>query len=404
MSASATVPAAAAAATAAGLVPIVGRPMKLLFCGLEFPDGARCTAAALAGCPDEDGIRVVTCAREDVAREIVDADMAVPLMTRLDAATIAKGERLRLVLQFGVGLEGVDRAACSARGVALARIPSERTGNAASTAEMAVYLLLAAMRRHEQLASSLASRTLGAPLGRQLKGSRVLIVGWGHIAREVAVRLAPFGVELRAVRRSPWDDERASDADDVSAGGRRDVDAGEEDAVAALLVGKGVASTDLTAMLGDADAVVLACKQTAENRGMVDDAFLAAMAPGAVLVNVARGGLFDRDALARALESGHLGYLASDVVRGGEGRGRGDKSAMLAPALTPCPARQNTNGAGKVHLYETRTSAPVPPLGAKKKMKMNTACDVVTLRHRRHCTSTDFISGVVRTLQAISMQ
>jgi hypothetical protein len=85
------------------------------------------------------------------------------------------------------------------------------------------------------------------------------------------VRLAPFGVELRAVRRSPWE------AAGGGTGGRADADA---DAATALLVGKGVAATDMRAMLGDADAVVLACNQTADNRGMVDDAFLAAMTPG----------------------------------------------------------------------------------------------------------------------------
>lgn len=172
--------------TSSKVGPIVGRPLKLLFCGEEFPDGARCTAASLADCPD---VQVTTCSREEVPSQIVDADVAIPLMTRLDAATIAKGTRLRLVLQFGVGLEGVDMQACSERGIMLARIPSERTGNAASTAELAVYLLLAALRRHNQLASSLASQTLGAPLGRQLKGLRVLIVGWGNIARELAGRV-----------------------------------------------------------------------------------------------------------------------------------------------------------------------------------------------------------------------
>lgn len=85
------------------------------------------------------------------------------------------------------------------------------------------------------------------------------------------MRLAPFGVELRAVRRSPWE------AAGGGTGGRADADA---DAATALLVGKGVAATDMRAMLGDADAVVLACNQTADNRGMVDDAFLAAMTPG----------------------------------------------------------------------------------------------------------------------------
>jgi phosphoglycerate dehydrogenase-like enzyme len=102
--------------TSAAGGPIEGRPLKVLFCGLEFPDGARCTAAALADCPD---IQVDTCSREEVPSQIVDADMAIPLMTRLDAATIAKGARLRLVLQFGVGLEGVDMQACSERGGAV---------------------------------------------------------------------------------------------------------------------------------------------------------------------------------------------------------------------------------------------------------------------------------------------
>ena len=75
-----------------------------------------------------------------------------------------------------------------------------------------------------------------------------------------------------------------------------------------------MAATHLAEMLGDADAVVLACNQTADNRGMVNDGFLADMKRGATLVNVARGGLLDKDALLRALESGHLGYLASDVA------------------------------------------------------------------------------------------
>lgn len=115
----------------------------------------------------------------------------------------------------------------------------------------------------------------------------------------LAVRLAPFGVDLRAVRRSPWDAA---------------VPDGRRDTAAALLTRKGLAGADLHAMLAEADAVILACNQTAENLGMVDDCFLNEMSRGAALVNVARGGLFDRDAVLRALESGQLGYLASDVA------------------------------------------------------------------------------------------
>ena len=118
---------------------------KVLFCGEEFPAGAEETRKALE---KHDAVgncefRFVACAREQVATEIVDADVAVPLMTKIDETLLAKAPILKLVLQFGVGLEGVDEEACTKRGILLARIPSEKTGNADSTAEMAVFLLLA---------------------------------------------------------------------------------------------------------------------------------------------------------------------------------------------------------------------------------------------------------------------
>ena len=190
-----------------------GRPLRVLFCGEEFPDGARHTAKCLAQCPDVD---VVVCARADVPTHIVEADVAVPLMTRLDAATIARAKRLRMVLQFGVGLEGVDQEACSTRGVLLARIPSERTGNAASTAEMGVFLLMAALRRVNQLRASLEAGVLGAPTGRQLKGTRVLIVGWGNIGRELA-----GGAPRATIHLPPYDDSSRVSASLCVVGHRR---------------------------------------------------------------------------------------------------------------------------------------------------------------------------------------
>ena len=143
---------------------------KVLFCGEEFPAGAEETRKALE---KHDAVgncefRFVACAREQVATEIVDADVAVPLMTKIDETLLAKAPILKLVLQFGVGLEGVDEEACTKRGILLARIPSEKTGNADSTAEMAVFLLLAGLRRVNQLAKSLTDRRLGEPVTVQL--------------------------------------------------------------------------------------------------------------------------------------------------------------------------------------------------------------------------------------------
>ena len=267
---------------------------KLLFCGKEFPAGAEETRRALE---KEEAVgncefRFVQCAREDVAREIVDADIAVPLMTKIDDTLLSKANNLKLVLQFGVGLEGVDEEACTKRGILLARIPSEKTGNADSTAEMAVYLLLAALRRVNQLARSLEDRKLGEPCTVQLKGKIVTIVGWGHIGKEVARRLRSFKCKLQAARKSEWPKE-------------------EQDF---LLYDEEVRPLDDIKWIKNSDAVVICANQTKENMGMINDEFMSHMKPGSVLVNIARGGLFNKTHVLNALNDGRLGYLASDVA------------------------------------------------------------------------------------------
>ena len=178
---------------------------KVLFCGREFLEGWNQTRLAVENAGLSDVIDVVRCERADVKCEIQDAHVAVPLMTRLDAATLSGARALRMALQFGVGLEGVDEAACVASGIVLARIPSEHTGNAASTAEMAIYLTLAAMRRVWAMRESVYdTKTLGSPMGATLRGKRVLVIGWGSVGKTVAAMLAPFGCSVSAARRSAW--------------------------------------------------------------------------------------------------------------------------------------------------------------------------------------------------------
>ena len=292
---------------------------KVLFCGCEFLEGWNQTRLAVENAGLSDVIDIVRCERADVAREIRDAHVAVPLMTRLDATTLRGARALRVMLQFGVGLEGVDEAACVASGIVLARIPSEHTGNAASTAEMAVFLTLAAMRRVWAMRDSVyADRTLGSPMGATLRGKRVFVVGWGSVGRTVAAMLAPFGCSVSAAKRSAWafpETGEGVDALERSLVGKH----ASGNAASRGAGGRSVSSAtngSLFAGLRDAHVVILACTQTAENAGMVDDAFLNATRDGCVLVNVARGGLFQPDAVARALDAKEkrLGFVASDVA------------------------------------------------------------------------------------------
>ena len=118
--------------------------------------------------------------------------------------------------------------------------------------------------------------------------TRWLILGFGHIGKEIAKRAKGFGATVEAVRRSP-DPE------------------GLADAVSTL--------ADLPKTLPTADVVVLACALTGETRDIANAAFFAAMKPGAILVNIGRGGLLDEEALKVALDAGRPGHAVLDVFR-----------------------------------------------------------------------------------------
>jgi len=309
------------------------------------------THEALLG--DED-IEVVQCDREEAAKLLPGFHIAVPLMTRLDASALSaagpvsssglEGGKLRLVLQFGVGLEGVDLGAASRAGVAVSNIPSASVPNALSCAEMAVFLALAALRRAPELAESIRSRRLGAPPGRTLWGKRALLIGFGAIGRALAPRLRALGVEVDAVRRSEWEQESGREEGTTTAAakrkseGRGGGDGGGCSGVclpapaassspacslsdydidplvaSASLSRKGAWEADLHSFASTADLAFVCCAENAETRGVVGNGFWKSAKPGLVLVNVARGGLVDPAAALCALESGKAGALALDV-------------------------------------------------------------------------------------------
>jgi phosphoglycerate dehydrogenase-like enzyme len=121
---------------------------------------------------------------------------------------------------------------------------------------------------------------------REMSNSRWLMVGFGAIGGEIARRLQPFGAALTVVRRQVGDHPLASD-------------------VRAL--------ADLKELLPDADVVVLACALNEETRQIANTAFFAAMKPGAILVNIGRGGLVHEAALRAGLDQGRPGMAVLDV-------------------------------------------------------------------------------------------
>lgn len=122
---------------------------------------------------------------------------------------------------------------------------------------------------------------------REIGETRWLIVGFGHIGRASAERLRALGAHVTGLRRKQGADP---DADAMTG------------------------PDGLHAALGDADAVLLSLPLTDETEGLADDAFFAAMRPGALLLNVGRGGLVDEAALLAALDRGRPGHAALDVT------------------------------------------------------------------------------------------
>ena len=114
--------------------------MKILFCDTSFEHAREALARHL---PDDE---ILYCPQAAIADHIGQADVAIPLMASLDAERLARGERLRLIHQFGVGLEGVDVAAAKHRGIVVGRVPSQDTGNAVAVAEWTLFLMLALAR------------------------------------------------------------------------------------------------------------------------------------------------------------------------------------------------------------------------------------------------------------------
>ncbi|THD56139.1 D-2-hydroxyacid dehydrogenase [Phenylobacterium sp.] len=119
--------------------------------------------------------------------------------------------------------------------------------------------------------------------------TRWLMAGFGNIGHEIAKRIKPFGVHLTVVRRSP-----AAQGD---------------------LVDQVITLKDIESELPQADVVVLACALNDETRNMCDGAFFAAMKPGAVLINIGRGGLVDEDALKAGLDRDQPGHAVLDVFQ-----------------------------------------------------------------------------------------
>ena len=206
--------------------------------------------------------------------------------TRITAELLRRGERLKVVGRAGVGVDNIAMDVATELGVAVINAPS---GNTVAVAELFFGGLIALLRG---IARADASMHQGrwersSLLGSELKGRTLAIVGLGRIGSEVAHRAHAFGADVIAF--DPY----------VAA-----------ERFAALRVRR---AATLGALLAEADVLTVHTPLTDETRGMLGAPEMGRMKPGAIVVNMARGGIVDDEALLAALESGRLAGAVLDV-------------------------------------------------------------------------------------------
>jgi glyoxylate reductase len=245
--------------------------------------------------------------RVQLTAAMATADVLVPTVTdEIDAGLFeAAGPALKLVANFGTGVDHIDLGAARAKGITVTNTPGVLTDD---TADLVMALILSVPRRlseGEKLvrAGQWAGWTPTGMLGHRITGKRLGIVGMGRIGQAVAARARAFGLSIHYHNRHR---------------------------LPAAVEG-GLEATwwpTLDAMLERVDVVSLNCPETPETRHMIDAERLRLMPAHAYLINVARGTLVDEEALVAALSTGGIAGAGLDVF---------EHEPAVAPKLLKLP-------------------------------------------------------------------
>jgi len=204
--------------------------------------------------------------------------------THVTAAVIDRGQKLRFIGRAGVGVDNIDVAAATRRGIVVINSPRSNT---ISTAEHTIAVMLAVAREIPRAHATVTGGKWDRDSfkGVELNGKVLGIVGLGRVGREVAARARAFGMTVLAT--DPF--------------------------VAPSDASAGVQMVSLAELLPKADWITVHAPLVKETRGLIGAREMAAMKKGVFIINCARGGIVDENALAEALNSGHVAATGLDV-------------------------------------------------------------------------------------------
>ena len=222
---------------------------------------------------------------EEACERLQKADIAIVNKVKINADTLAKAEKLKLICVFATGYDNIDIAACQAKGVAVCNVTGYSTHSVAQLTILMALSLLAKINDYTAFVKSGAYTESGIPnrlipSNRELYGKTWGIVGAGAIGKQVAKIAEAFGCKVLAYKRTP-------DAE--------------------------LNCVSLQELLTNADIVSLHTPLNDGTRGLIGEKELAMMKKDALLINVARGAVTDEEAVANAVLAGTLGGFATDV-------------------------------------------------------------------------------------------
>ena len=234
--------------------------------------------------------------KAELVTAMTRADVIVPCITdRIDGAMLAQaGDRLKLIANYGAGVDHIDVATARQRGILVSNTPGVMTDD---TADMAMALILAVLRRLPEGMAVMQAGAWGgwAPtafMGGRVTGKRLGILGMGRIGQAVARRARAFGMQVH------YHNRRRLHAD----------------------IETGLEATywdSLDQMLSRMDVISINCPHTPSTFHLLNARRLKLMKPSAVIVNTSRGEVIDENALTRMLRAGEIGGAGLDVFERG---------------------------------------------------------------------------------------
>lgn len=262
-------------------------------------------------------------------QQVRDIDGLIFAMEPVTSGVLDAAARLKVIARPGVGYDTVDIAAATRKGIAVTIAAGM---NHQSVADFTMGLLLLASRGVLPAASAVQEGCWQRTTGTEVWGKTLLLFGFGRIGRAVAERARGFDMRVLAVTRSR-DDTLASQA--------------------------GVTLVTLEEGLSCADFVSLHAPLTTTTASVINDRTLALMKPSAYLINTARGGLIDEEALADAVRSGRLAGAAVDVLREQGGNSASPLIGVPGIIVTPHMASFAREAMGRVAMAAVQSVVAV---------------------------------------------